>query len=234
MILIGRDYENSLGLAAYREQLEGQKLVTSGADFERVQRVGKRVAAAASAAYPKETAGFGWEFTLVDTPDINAWMLPGGRSAVFTGILKLAATDDELAVVIGHEVAHALARHGAERISRGLVVAGLVVAATASEEVDPEIVAITAGAYGALGETAFSRGEESEADEIGLVLSASAGYDPRVAVGFWEKMAASSQGGPPEFLSTHPSGDTRARRLAKLMPRMVAIYDAARAKGEAR
>ncbi|MFM7133091.1 MAG: M48 family metallopeptidase [Planctomycetota bacterium] len=136
--------------------------------------------------------------------------------------------------MIGHEVAHALARHGAERISRGLVVAGLVVAATASEQVDPEIVAITAGAYGVLGETAFSRGEESEADEIGLVLSASAGYDPRVAVGFWEKMAASSQGGPPEFLSTHPSGDTRARRLAKLMPRMVAIYDAARAKGEAR
>lgn len=234
MILVSRDYERSLGAAAFDEQLKDQKRITAGADHERVQRVGARIAAAAKERYPKETAGFAWEFALLDSPEVNAWMLPGGRSAVYTGILPVAATDDELAVVMGHEVAHALARHGAERISRAMVVSGIVIAASASDEVDPEIVAATAGAYGALGETAFSRSEESEADHIGLMLSASAGYDPRAAVGFWRKMANLSNGGPPEFLSTHPSGETRAKRLAELMPEAVAAYEAAIARGVGR
>ncbi|MFZ9880066.1 MAG: M48 family metallopeptidase [Phycisphaerales bacterium] len=129
-----------------------------------------------------------------------------------------------------HEAAHAIARHGAERISRGMTAAVILGVASASGEVDPEIVAATALAYGALGETAFSRSEESEADAIGLIIAADAGYDPRSAVGFWKKMAALGNGGVPEFLSTHPSGETRAARLAQLMPRAMQVYEQSRSR----
>jgi metalloendopeptidase OMA1, mitochondrial len=161
---------------------------------------------------------------------VNAWMLPGGKSAVNTGLLKVATSDDELAIVMGHEAAHAIARHGAERISRAIAVQAIAVGVLASGEVDPRLVGVTAAAYGALGETAFSRSEESEADRIGLVIAADAGYDPRAAVGFWKKMGALGGAKPPEFLSTHPSDDTRAKRLSRQMPEAVRIYDAAKGR----
>jgi len=154
----------------------------------------------------------------------------GGKSAVNTGLLKVATSDDELAVVMGHEAAHAIARHGAERISRAIAVQAIVIGAMASGEVDPRLVGATAAAYGLLGETAFSRSEESEADRIGLVIAADAGYDPRSAVGFWQKMAAQGGSKPPEFLSTHPSDETRAKRLSRQMPEAVRIYEAAKGR----
>lgn len=229
-VLLSSSDERALGEAAYGEQLKGAKRITSGADFERVQRVGSRIAEASKRRYGSAVAKFDWEFALIDTPEVNAWMLPGGKSAVNTGLLKVATSDDELAIVMGHEAAHAIARHGAERISRAIAVQAIAVGVLASGEVDPRLVGATAAAYGALGETAFSRGEESEADRIGLVIAADAGYDPRAAVGFWRKMGALGGAKPPEFLSTHPSDETRAKRLARQMPEAVRIYDAAKGR----
>ena len=222
--LISASDEITLGEEAYAEMLKGAKVVTTGPDFVRVQRVGERIAQAAERRYPNAVKGFEWRFTLIESPDVNAWMLPGGKSAVYTGLLQVATTDDELAIVVGHEAAHAIARHGAERMSRGVATQVVLGAVSATGEVDPAIVEATAVAYGALGETAFSRSEESEADEIGLMIAADAGYNPTAATGFWRKMSAQGGEKPPEFLSTHPSDEKRATRLAKLMPKAEAIY----------
>ncbi len=222
--LISASDEITLGEEAYTEMLKGANVVTTGPDFVRVQRVGERIAEAAERRYPNAVKGFEWRFTLVDSPEVNAWMLPGGKSAVYTGLLKVATTDDELAIVMGHEAAHAIARHGAERMSRGVATQVVLGAVSATGEVNPAIVEATAVAYGALGETAFSRSEESEADEIGLMIAADAGYNPTAATGFWRKMSAQGGAKPPEFLSTHPSDEKRANRLAKLMPKAEAIY----------
>jgi predicted Zn-dependent protease len=222
--LLSNETEIELGREAYAEALAGAKLVTSGPEYDRVQAVGRRIAAASERRYPDAVAGFGWQFAVVDTTEVNAWMLPGGKSAVNTGLLRLAATDDELAIVMGHEAAHAIARHGAERISRSMAAQVVFGAASASGELSPVIVDATATAYGALGETAFSRSEESEADHIGLMIAADAGYNPRAALSFWQKMAANGGGGTPEFLSTHPSDARRAARLEALLPQAEAIY----------
>jgi predicted Zn-dependent protease len=224
--LISASDEITLGEEAYAEMLKGAKVVTTGPDFVRVQRVGERIAQAAERRYPNAVKGFEWRFTLVDSPEVNAWMLPGGKSAVYTGLLQVATTDDELAIVMGHEAAHAIARHGAERMSRGVATQVVFGAVSATGGVDPAIVEATAVAYGALGETAFSRSEESEADEIGLMIAADAGYNPAAAVGFWRKMSAQGGAKPPEFLSTHPSDEKRANRLTKLMPKAEAVYRA--------
>lgn len=229
-VVLSADQERQLGAAAYKEQLAGAKLVTAGADFERVQRVGRRVADASRRRYGNAVSGFKWQFALIDTPEVNAWMLPGGKSAVNMGLLKVATSDDELAVVMGHEASHAIARHGAERISRGIAAQAVFEIVLATGELDPTLVEATAAAYGALGETAFSRREESEADQIGLLIAADAGYDPRSATGFWRKMAAKGGAKPPEFLSTHPSDQTRAERLQQLMPQALKVYEASKAR----
>ena len=222
--------ERELGAAAYTEQLTAAKKVASGPDFDRVQQVGQRIAASSARRYGAAVASFDWQFAVIDTPEVNAWMLPGGKSAVNTGLLRVATTDDELAVVVGHEAAHAIARHGAERISRGMATQLVLGIMLASGEVDPSLVEATAVAYGALGETAFSRREESEADHIGLLIAADAGYDPRAALPFWQKMAKQGGSKPPELLSTHPSSDARAERLAQLMPEALKVYNAAKAR----
>ncbi len=222
--LLSSETEIELGREAYGEALAGAKLVTAGPDFERVQSVGRRIALASERRYPDAVAGFGWQFVVVDTAEVNAWMLPGGKSAVNIGLLRLATTDDELAIVMGHEAAHAIARHGAERISRSMATQVVFGVASASGELSPVIVDATATAYGALGETAFSRSEESEADHIGLMIAADAGYNPRAALSFWQKMAANGGSGTPEFLSTHPSDARRAARLEALLPQAEAIY----------
>ena len=230
-VAISASDERRLGAEAYTEQLKNAKTLTAGADFDRVQRVGRRIAEASKRRYGSAVDGFSWDFAVIDTPEVNAWMLPGGKSGVNTGLLRVATSDDELAVVMGHEAAHAIARHGAERITRGVAAQVAVGVVLATGEVDPRLVGATAAAYGLLGETAFSRREESEADHIGLLIAADAGYDPRSAVGFWKKMAASGGSKPQEFISTHPSDETRAARLAKLMPQAVRVYDTAKARG---
>ena len=233
MILLSASQERALGAEAYGQQLAQSKVVAKGPEHDRIQEIGRRVANASKRRYPAEVQGFAWKFTLIDDPAINAWMLPGGNSAVFTGLVRFAKSDDEIAVVLGHEAAHAIARHGAERISRGVAAEVVFGAAAASGQVDPRLVGATAAAYGALGETAFSRGEESEADHIGLLIAAEAGYDPRAALDFWRRMGAMGGEKPPELLSTHPSDTTRAGRLAELMPEALEVYRARRAKVEA-
>ena len=211
--------EIALGDAAFDEVLASARLVTSGREFEQVQRVAMRIAASAVRLHPEIADRFEWEVVLIDDDDVvNAWALPGGKMAVYTGILPYTRTDDGLAAVMGHEAAHAIARHGGENLTRQAL-AGIVAmgAAIAADPEDRELVALAAGAYGLLGEPAFSRAQESEADELGLFLAADAGYDPREAVLLWQRMG--ERGGEPlEFLSSHPNSETRVRRLEALMP----------------
>lgn len=202
-------------------------LPASDPRVQQVRRVGEKIAAAAT-RYLKikgasdRVAGFKWTFNVVNDNTINAWCMPGGRIVFYSGILPVCEDDDGIAVVMGHEVAHAVARHGNERVSQGLVVQGGGMAldfATAMTDQPQQTRALFQQAYG-LGTTVgavlpFSRLHESEADEMGLIFTAMAGYDPAKAVPFWKRM--SSQGGqrPPEFLSTHPDPDKRSAKLAE-------------------
>jgi predicted Zn-dependent protease len=226
--------EMSLGADAYGSELEGAKLVTSGADHDMVQRVGERIAAAAERLYAEPASEFDWEIVLIDEPKtVNAWCLPGGKMAVYTGLLPVTQTEDSLAVVVGHEVAHAVARHGGERMSQEITFqVGLGVAATSMDDMEPGErdallgALIGVGTYGVL--YPFSRTQENEADELGLYMSAWAGYDPREAVGLWERMAKMGGDKPPELLSTHPADATRIAHMKELMPEALRLYEEGR------
>lgn len=226
------DEEKQMGAQAYPEALAGAKVLTSGPQYDRAMRVARRVQQAAIERHPNPAASFDWQWTVVDDDAmVNAWAMPGGKCAIYTGIMKVATTDDELAIVLGHECAHAIARHGGERMSQqasmqiGSQVAGAIGGAfgdpsggTLSSEGTAALLHVTVG-------LPYSRKHESEADQIGLMIAAQAGYDPRAAPGFWNKMAQEGGSKPPEWLSTHPADGTRAAALEKLMPEAVAIYD---------
>ncbi|TVR50962.1 MAG: M48 family peptidase [Puniceicoccaceae bacterium] len=226
--LIPASQEMAMGVSAFDQIKQQERLATDRAKIERVQRIGHRIAEAVGDDLP----GAEWEFVLFENEAVNAFALPGGKVGVFTGLLDLAETDDELAVVMGHEVAHVTARHGGERMSQifALTAVGVALDAALSGQ-DQQTRALAMAAYG-VGTTVgvilpYSRRAESEADEIGLIYMARAGYDPRAAITFWEKMAERAKGAsrPPEFLSTHPSDETRIARLQMLMPRALAIYE---------
>jgi metalloendopeptidase OMA1, mitochondrial len=203
-----------LGAAAYQQVLKKEKISHDPRLTEPVQQVGRRIAAAAN------KPEYQWEFTVIDDPkQANAFCLPGGKVAVYTGIFPIAKDEAGLATVIGHEVAHALARHGAERMSTGMALqaAGMAVAVAAGGQSAATQQAIMS-AYGLGAQVGvalpFSRSQESEADRIGLILMAKAGYDPEAAVGLWQRMEQNSNGkGPPEWLSTHPSEGTREQDI---------------------
>ncbi|MFO8026424.1 MAG: M48 family metallopeptidase [Opitutales bacterium] len=194
-----------------------------------VQRVGDRIAYAAGPDMPNAQ----WEFVVFDDDEqINAFAMPGGKVAIYSGLFDVVQSEADLAVVMGHEIAHVVAGHSAERVSQQMLAAGgalaLQIGADQSDLSSSEKQLLMA-AYGA-GATMgvilpYSRLHESEADEIGLIYAAEAGYDPRVAIPFWQRMEAQKSGSPPEFLSTHPSGSTRMRKLEALMPRAVRIYE---------
>lgn len=198
---------------------------------EQVQRVGQRIASVVGDSMPNAQ----WEFVVFDSEQINAFAMPGGHVGVYTGLLKLVHSDDELATVMGHEIGHVMARHSGERLTQTVMAEGGAIALAAYTETtemsDDKKTALRA-AYG-LGATygllmPFSRKHESEADEIGLKIAARAGYDPRASVTFWQKMqAASGSGQPPEFLSTHPSHETRIEHLKELMPAAMEEYQKA-------
>ncbi|HET6201468.1 MAG TPA: M48 family metallopeptidase [Planctomycetota bacterium] len=223
--LISDDTEAKLGLEAYQDTLQKSKLVASGADLETVRRVGARIAKVS------HEPGFAWEFNLIDDPKtVNAFCLPGGKVAVYTGILPLTQTEEGLAAVMGHEIAHAIAHHGAERMAQGEIVgavgtaldAGLSKSSARTREAALAVFGVGAN-VGVL--LPFSRKHESEADEIGLDYMARAGYDPRQAVEFWRRMAAHGGSKPPEFLSTHPSDETRIADLERLLPKALETYE---------
>jgi predicted Zn-dependent protease len=195
---------------------------------KRVKRVGNRIANAVEKYLKAEgqssrIAGYKWEFNLVNQNVVNAWCMPGGKVVVYQGIMPVADSDAGLAVVMGHEIAHAIARHGNERMSQGLLAAaGAAGLAVALREKPAETQALFLGAYGittGAGVLAFGRNQESEADKLGMVFMAMAGYEPKEAIPFWERMKAASGGNStPEFLSTHPSHDTRIGRITDWLP----------------
>lgn len=220
-----------MGNKAYAQALNDPEVVISQnpAEVEPVKRVAERIIAAAKQSkYAKRAESFQWEVTVIKNDKTkNAWALPGGKIAVYTGIFPEAKNENGLAAIMGHEVVHALARHGAERVSQHTAAdLGMRVAAAAFD-LKPLTHSLAMQALGIGVLLPFSRGHESEADYIGLLLAAEAGYDPREAVLLWERMAESSKGGPPEFLSTHPAHDTRIQNLQKWMPEAMTRYERA-------
>lgn len=179
-----------------------------------------------------ELDGFKWEFNLIDDPKtVNAWCMPGGKVAFYTGIMPICNDEAGVAVVMGHEVAHAIANHGRERMSQGLAqqfgLSTISVALGQNPSMTNQILLQAVGVGSQIGMLKFSRQHESEADEIGLMFMAIAGYDPREAPKFWERMAAGNKGaGQPEWLSTHPSDETRIANLNNLLPKALKYYEA--------
>jgi metalloendopeptidase OMA1, mitochondrial len=233
VILVSEGQEASLGEDAYRHSLR-DSVVTHDYDAERiVRKVGERIARVAN------KPDYRWEFTVINDPEtVNAFAVPGGKVAVYTGIFSPARDEAGLAVVLGHEIAHALARHPAERMSQGLLLQLGGVGLGVALGKNPALANQVLQAYG-LGAGVglllpFSRSQETEADHIGLILMAKAGYDPRTAIDLWERMEkkGSAKGAPPEFLSTHPGYETRVQQLRSFMPEALSYYQSNNARVE--
>jgi predicted Zn-dependent protease len=224
--------DNSTLLASsfsqYQTFLDESQVITGTAEAAMVERVGNRIRQAAEkwAASQGQTAylaDYKWEYHLVQSDEVNAWCMPGGKIVVYSGILPVTQDEAGLAVVLGHEVAHALLNHGQQRSSAGLLqqlgAVGLsIFTAEQSAETQELAMTIYGGGSELFGTLPFSRAHESEADHIGLLLMAIAAYNPEISVSFWERMSAMGGGGTPEFLSTHPSDATRIADLQKWIP----------------
>jgi predicted Zn-dependent protease len=236
IMLVNENEEREMGLQAYREVLKKEPLSRDAQVNALVEKVGRRIANAAEHP-PQEmwrAPRFRWEFKTVDKNEPNAFCLPGGKIVVYTGLLPITKTEAGLAVVIAQEVAHALARHGAERMSDqmvasvGTAAAAVALSATVSGRSRTYLPAMMAavGAGATVGYILpMSRAQESEADRIGLVLMAMAGYDPREAIGLWERMRAASSGKrQAEWLSTHPADSTRIANIRRWLPEAMQYY----------
>lgn len=237
LLITSVNQEVEMGVQAYDQIKRDPKMKPSQdpREVEPVKRVAARIIEAAKRSkYGDMAKQFQWDVTVIkDDKTANAFALPGGKMAVYTGIFPVAKTEAGLAAVMGHEVVHALARHGAERMSQGqltnaaLQVAGAAIGAGGGNPVLGQATMAALGVGAQVGVLLpFSRAHESEADYVGILLAADAGYDPRESVGLWERMAQlSGGGGPAEFLSTHPGHDTRIEQLKSWMPEAMAIYE---------
>jgi predicted Zn-dependent protease len=226
-IILSQSEENQMGVTAFQEVLKTEQVSGNAQYNEAVTRVGTRIVGVA------DTPQYKWDFKVLnDDEQINAFALPGGKVGVYTGILPVAANDAGLATVMAHEVAHVAARHGGERVSTDVLAQiGAVGVSAALGGSDPWVSEAVMQAYG-IGVTVggilpFSRTQEAEADQIGLIYMAKAGYDPREAIAFWERMDAAVKGKPqpPEFLSTHPGYGTRINNLKKWLPQALPYYE---------
>ncbi len=230
---------NGLAATEYGKFLKENPPVQGTPDAASVERVGRRIQAAVESymvkhEYADLLKGYAWQFHLVDDKEVNAWCMPGGRVVVYSGLLPITQDETGLAVVMGHEVAHAIAQHGAERMSQQLATQlGGVALGVALSSKSAETQALAMAAFGA-GSTVgillpFSRAQESEADRMGINFMAIAGYDPRASIGLWQRMAAAAKGAgkPPVFLSTHPSDEQRIQRLKQEMPEALKRYEKA-------
>jgi predicted Zn-dependent protease len=218
----------------YGQFLKENKLSANAGQTDMVKRVGKRIQTAVETYFgqhnlSQELQGYAWDFNLVESQEVNAWCMPGGKVVVYTGILPVTQNENGLAVVMGHEIAHAVAKHGSERMSQELIVQMGGMALTKALEQKPQqtqalwMTVFGAGAQvGAL--LPFSRLHESEADRLGLIFMAMAGYDPNGAVTFWQRMAQNAGQKPPEFLSTHPSDETRIAKIKSELPEAMKYY----------
>lgn len=225
LVDMSREQEAALGLQSYQQILRQEQVVPSGKVVDVVHAAGERLAKAAA----PEDPGFEWEYTVIQSDQANAFALPGGKVAVYTGIIPIAQNADGLAIIMGHEIAHAIARHGAERIAhQRLVQLGTLAAGMAMSDMDTQTQHMVMGALGVGAQFGvilpFSRDHESEADHMGLIFAARACFDPREAPKLWERMAsAGGNGQPAEFMSTHPSHDTRIRQFEQWMPEALEI-----------
>jgi len=228
---------NSLSAEAYNEFLTKHKLSTDTQQSRMVERVGRRIASAVERycreqGLPNRVQGYQWQFTLVEDPNVNAWAMPGGKVVVYTGLLAVAKTDAGLATVLAHEIGHVFARHGAERMSQSLLVEfGGMALSRALETRPAETKRLFMRSYGIGTQLGFllpySRLQESEADRLGLIFMAMAGYDPHEAIAFWKRMSALNKSQrPPELLSTHPADSTRIRNIESLIPEAMRYYRA--------
>ncbi len=218
-----------MGLQSYQEVLKKSKISTDPAMNDLVRRVGTRIAAATG------RSNYQWDFKVIEEQQANAFCLPGGKVAVYTGILPITKDEAGLAVVLGHEVSHAIARHGAERVSQNLLVeVGLAGTMAALSKGDPKTVQNVGALLGAGASVGlllpWGRAQESEADHLGLIYMAKAGYDPHVARDLWLRMAEASKGSgrPPEFLSTHPAEATRVKQIEGWIPEAMQYYHPSR------
>jgi predicted Zn-dependent protease len=233
--LIPVDQVNALSFDEYEKFMASHKLSTDRANSERVRAVGREIQQAVERFYAEQgmshqLAGYQWEFSLVEDPAVNAWCLPGGKVVVYTGLLPVTRDAAGLAIVMGHEIAHAIANHGNERMSQGLLTQlGGMALEKALEQKPTETRQLFMTAFGVGAQVGvllpYSRLQESEADHLGLIFMAMAGYDPTQAVDFWQRMAAQNQGNaPPEFLSTHPADATRIQKIRALLPEVMKYY----------
>jgi len=233
--LVSSSEINTMSATQYQDVIKKGPLSTNVEQTEMIRRVGKRIQNGveqymASKGWSDQLAGFNWEFNLIqDDKTVNAWCMPGGKVAFYTAILPICKDENGIAVVMGHEVAHAIANHGRERMSQGLVeqmgLSSLSAAMGQNPSGTSQIFMQAVGMGSNLGMLKFSRTHESEADHIGLIFMAIAGYDPNNAPTFWKRMVEMNTGQkPPEFLSTHPSDETRIKDLEGWMPEALGYY----------
>jgi len=233
--LVSKGEMQSMSYSQYGEFLKTNKVSTNKQSTDLVRRVGTRIQKGVESYFNQkgmadQLAGYQWEFNLVENNQVNAWCMPGGKVVVYTGLLPVTQTEAGLAVVLGHEIAHAVAEHGAERMSQEMLtqLGGAALSAAMkdkpSETQNLWMSVYGVGAqYGAL--LPYSRLHESEADHLGLIFMAIGGYDPNESVTFWQRMSASNKGqAPPEFMSTHPADETRIADLAKELPEARQYY----------
>lgn len=228
VILMSPAEEAAMGVQAFAEIKKQEKISTDPAVNARIQRIGKRIAGAVGRDLPNAQ----WEFVVFESDQLNAFALPGGKVGFYTGLIKLAENDDEIAVVMGHEIAHVTSRHGAERQSQALLIGlgGVALGVGTRNDENREYWMLAYGLGSTLGSLAYSRDHETEADVVGLRFAARAGYDPRAAVSFWRKMAAKETGGrPPKLLSTHPPTAERIANLERIAPALVPLYEQSKA-----
>lgn len=236
LTLVSENQMEQMSLTQYKQFLSENKVVAADkTNAEMVKRVGQRIATAITQYYQQkglsnEISGYKWEFNLVESKEVNAWCMPGGKVVVYTGILPLTQNEDALAIVLGHEITHAVAGHGRERMSQAMLAQGLQVAGNVALANDTKTVNIFNNVFGPTAQLGVllpnSRSQELEADHYGLIFAAMAGYNPQEAIPFWTRMQNLSKGGSetPTFLSDHPSDAARIQKLKDLMPEALTYY----------
>lgn len=234
-LLVNDEQVLSLSNQQYQEYMKSASLSTDAANTAMVKRVGQRLANAVVSylnanGLGSETSQYQWEFNLVQDKNVNAFCMPGGKIVVYDGLLPVTQNEASLAIVLGHEIAHAVAKHSAERLSNqvkqqyGSQILGSVLSGAGASTGLQQISSTVFGLGSTIGSAAYSRSQESEADHLGIIFAAMAGYDPQVAVAFWQRMASASGGGSSSIFSDHPSDATRVANIQKWMPEALKYY----------